>query len=208
MPELKNKRHEAFCWAIVVECLDPHIAYSSVGYRVSSIDGARTCAQRLLGNVQIQQRMLELRELVGERVSAKVREQSQLFENKLSAKVDRLLTYAEDYANLLALQRARSEASDNDDIPGNKTGLLAIDFKVVADQKVKVGKYDAAIERDKLAIKKQYAIEVGDWTEKTDGTLKLTGLELIEKGTPEQQQVYLEQLRQKKAELLGNAHIQ
>jgi hypothetical protein len=119
-------------------------------------------------NRAIAARLAELKPIVEARLKEGAEKIAQVVESKISDGLDRLMTYAIDYAKLCQLQHLRATDPEHQDVRGLQTGLLAVTCEMVGKTLYKVAKYDSAIERDKLAIKKQYAIELQEWSEKVD----------------------------------------
>lgn len=73
MGELKNVRHERFCWEYARTAQGAE-SYRRAGYRPKSNDSAANCASRLLADASIKARLAEIREELRKEAIADVAE--------------------------------------------------------------------------------------------------------------------------------------
>jgi hypothetical protein len=88
----------------------------------------------------------------------------------ITALAKRIESYLEDWDRLEQLVAGR--AKQHADIPGG--GLFAMEIKTVGnglnEREVEVYRYDTALIKDRMALRKQIGIEMGQWSEKREVT--------------------------------------
>lgn len=169
---LSNAKHEIFC-NLHASGLNASDAYNQAYGGDKSANVARASGARLLASVAIQQRVAELKKPVDE---AAKQVAAQIADATIQNKAKRIATYETDFDAICELQAARANDPDNQEIPGIKTGTLAVAREMLGGGKhgyeVKVARFDAALMREKREIRKQMAIEIGEWSEKQDITVQ------------------------------------
>lgn len=87
--------------------------------------------------------------------------------------IDQLIT-ARSVAAREGMEESETLVPGKEHIPGEETGLLAIDLKSLREGEesstVRIGRFDAALIKEERELAKQAAIEQGEWNEK-DGVL-------------------------------------
>lgn len=100
-------------------------------------------------------------------VSKLVEETRKILAQRYIAQQDqRIASYIQDFERTDQIIQERAEALK--DVPGGKSGLIARDFKAVKDEVVEVYEFDAALVRERRAIRKDVAEELGQLTQKHD----------------------------------------
>jgi hypothetical protein len=82
------------------------------------------------------------------------------------------------------LMEARASDPDHQDVPGNKTGLVAVSYVNINKTVYKEARFDSGLAKALLDVEKQAAIEKGEWVEKVkdvpwDGNFESLGLGLM-----------------------------
>jgi hypothetical protein len=125
-------------------------------------DVHRATILRWLSNPQFSQRVAELQAVLCQAIVArgaanKVRRLEKLLDQL--ACIDRIIA-----------ERAAWFETNQPDVPGGGSGLLARDFKKIGHEIREVHRFDAALSKERREVLKQIAIEKGEWTEKHDLT--------------------------------------
>jgi hypothetical protein len=76
----------------------------------------------------------------------------------------RIASYIQDFERTDRIIQERAEALKH--VPGGSSGLIARDFKAVKDEVVEVYEFDAALVRERRAIRKDVAEELGQLSQK------------------------------------------
>jgi phage terminase small subunit len=201
MSALKNRRHEEFCRRVVAG--EPAAqAYIAAGF---SRAGARQGASRLLTTVNIATRIAELKP-AADKQRQEVLEQHIV--GTIKERAARIQGYNDRRQALYDVIAARARDLEHQDVPGAKTGLVAITFKMAGKEKFKEAAIDVALLRELRELEKQAAIELGQWVEKSDGTLNVQDLrdmpeELVDRIIAQGEALRLE--REAKVMLFGEA---
>lgn len=153
MPELKNPRHEQFAQG-VARGLSAAAAYLAAGYQTV---GSAQSAGRLLRNVDVQGRVLELKKLIAARV----------IEAEIGIRNARVAALQDRWERMkrVILERAADPSFAN--IPGGSTGLLCRDYKG-KDANQEIYRVDTGLLQEMRFHEKQAAQELGQWSEEAD----------------------------------------
>lgn len=84
-----------------------------------------------------------------------------IYQKGIAQKERRILTYLEDYERIQTIRRERAVAYAAG--PGGKTGDIVLEYKTIAGSSVAHYAYDRALAAEAREIKKQLAIELGQF---------------------------------------------
>lgn len=186
MAQQKNAKHERFA-AFVAAGLSATAAYIKAGYSDKSANGAEVSASRLLRNAKVGARIAELSKRVVEGV----------IKAEIGKRNDRVAALNERWhlmrqviseraadARYRAQQAAEKAKKDGKPapapIPGDMTGLLVRRARSVGSGKAAtvIVEYevDTGTLKELRGHEQQAAQELGQWTEKTDSTVRFPAL--------------------------------
>ena len=180
---LQNARHELFA-QLIASGKPITDAYISAGYQVNS---ARTGAFRVANSVAVKTRVSQLKSIAA---SHAVESIAQPIALEIADRNARLAALQDRWQRMRALIDARAE--DMRDVPGGQTGLLVEAKKPTKYGDVVEYQADTALLREMRETEKQAAIEVGQWSEKSETTWTFDGD--ITKLSPAAQAKMIEQL--------------
>lgn len=87
-----------------------------------------------------------------------------LAQRYIATQDQRIASYIQDFERTDQIIKERAEAMKH--VPGGSSGLIARDFKAVKDEVVEVYEFDAALVRERRAIRKDVAEELGQLSQK------------------------------------------
>lgn len=177
MPKLKNPKHEAFA-KLVARGVSHAKAYVSAGYKAENENSAGASASRLLRQTPIALRIAELKPEADKYVNQIVdAETAKYVAEEIRTKAGRVQAIAERRQRLYDVIAARAADPDHADVPGHKTGLIAITMKALGTRYVKEASVDTALLRELRAMEQQVAQELGQWVERAESQVSLNRIE-------------------------------
>lgn len=166
MSILKNKKHEAFCRAISLE-QSPTDAYMGAYGGKTKQSSARANGTRLMLNAAVKARIAELKVDRDREIAGLVPKIIQRDVQDRAFRICLLQTYLAKIEEVFA---ARASDPQHFDVPGYKTGIVAVTLKEIGIGEkrttIKEGAINVGALKELRAHGEQISKECGDWVER------------------------------------------